>query len=104
MHDFLRRYRVVLSSGFFLLLSLLLATVNTRGSFRVDPVGVLLLEVMHPLQIGVTLLSRETERLWTRYVALWSVQQQNEELRRRLQVAEDEAGQAVELNLANQRL
>jgi rod shape-determining protein MreC len=104
MHGLLRRYRVVLSCGFFLLLSLVLAAVNTRAPYRVDPVGVLLLEVMHPLQLGATVVSQGAERLWDRYLALWSVHQQNEELRRRLAALEGVAQRAVELDLANQRL
>jgi rod shape-determining protein MreC len=95
---------VILSCGFFLLVSLLLAAVNARAPYRIDPVGVLLLEVMHPLQMGATALSRRTGQLWDRYVALWSIQEQNEELRRRLESLEGVAQQARELDLANQRL
>ena len=104
MQRLLRRHRVILSCGFFLLLSLVLAAINTRAPYRLDPVGVLLLEVMHPLQVGATALGRETERLWERYVALWSVQEQNDELRRRLETLAGTARQARELDLTNQRL
>jgi len=104
MQRLLHRYRVILSCGFFLLVSLLLAAVNTRAPYHIDPVGVLLLEVMHPLQVGATALSRRTGQLWDRYVALWSVKEQNEELRRRLETLEGMAQQARELDLANQRL
>src|SRR5437870_2397628 len=54
MYGFVHRYRVLLSCGFFLVFSLFLAAVNSRAPYRVDPVGVLLLEVMHPLQLGVS--------------------------------------------------
>ena len=104
MQRLLSKYRVILSCGFFLLLSLFLAAVNTRAPYRIDPVGVLLLEVMHPLQVGVTAVSQRTERLWDRYVALWAVREQNEALRQRLEVLEGMAQQTRELGLTNQRL
>ena len=104
MHGFVHRYRVLLSCGFFLVFSLFLAAVNSRAPYRVDPVGVLLLEVMHPLQLGVTALSQRAERLWDGYLALWSLRQENVELRRRLETLQGVSQRAVELDLANRRL
>ncbi len=104
MQRLLNRYRVILSCGFFLLLSLSLAAVNTRAPYRIDPVGVLLLEVMHPLQVGAAVVGRRAERLWERYVALWSVREQNEALRQRLEALAGMAQQALELDLSNRRL
>jgi len=104
MNGFVHRYRVVLSCGFFLVLSLFLAAVNSRAPYRVDPVGVLLLEVMHPLQLGATALSQRAERLWDGYLALWSLRQENVELRRRLETLQGVSQRAVELDLANRRL
>jgi len=104
MHGFVHRYRVLLSCGFFLVFSLFLAAVNSRAPYRVDPVGVLLLEVMHPLQLGATALSQRAERLWDGYLALWSLRQENVELRRRLETLQGISQRAVELDLANRRL
>jgi rod shape-determining protein MreC len=104
MHDFFRRHRVVASCVFFLGLSLMLKAMNTLTPGRVDPVGVLLLEVMHPLQIGMTAVSRGAARLWDEYIALWSLRQQNEDLRRRLADIEDLSRRTTELDLANRRL
>ena len=104
MNGFVHRYRVVLSCGFFLVLSLFLAAVNLRAPYRVDPVGVLLLEVMHPFQLGATALSQRAERLWDGYLALWSLRQENVELRRRLETLQGVSQRAVELDLANRRL
>ena len=64
MFRFFHRYRVVLSCGFFLLVSLGLAAVNRRASYPIDPVGVVLLEVMHPLQSGVTTASHHVGLAW----------------------------------------
>ena len=94
----------MLSCGFFLVLSLFLAAVNSRAPYRVDPVGVLLLEVMHPFQLGATALSQRAERLWDGYLALWSLRQENVELRRRLETLQGISQRAVELDLANRRL
>jgi rod shape-determining protein MreC len=104
MYGFLRKHRIGLSCGFFLLLSLLLATVNAKAPYRVDPVGVLLLEVMLPLQFGATVISQEAERLWDHYFALWSLRQTNETLHQRVETLENLARRAVELELTNQRL
>jgi rod shape-determining protein MreC len=104
MHVLLHKYRVVLSCTFFLVLSLFLAAINTRASYRVDPVGVLLLEVMHPFQLGITMLGRGAGRIWHEYVALWSLRQENEELRRRLAALESASQGAAELDIENRRL
>lgn len=104
MHDFFHRYRIVVSCVFFLGLSLILRTMNTVSPGRVDPVGVLLLEVMHPLQLGMTAVSRGATRVWDEYVALWSLREQNEALRQRLADMEDLSRRALELDLTNRRL
>jgi rod shape-determining protein MreC len=104
MFRIFHRYRVVLSCAFFLLVSLGLAAVNRRASYPIDPVGVVLLEVMHPLQVGVTTISNYVDLAWDRYVALWSLRQENEKLRERLDQALRKARQAEEATLANLRL
>src|SRR5262245_16997771 len=104
MFRFFHRYRVVLSCGFFLLVSLGLAAVNRRASYPIDPVGVVLLEVMHPLQMGMTVASNYVALAWDRYVALWSLRQENEQLRQRVRDLENTARRAGEVELANQRL
>jgi rod shape-determining protein MreC len=104
MRGFLQRYQVVLSCIFFLLLSLFLASANTRTPYSVDPVGVIFLEIMHPLQLGTTLAVRSVRRLWDRYVSLLALRQENEALRRRLQELQSAARRAVELDLMNKRL
>jgi rod shape-determining protein MreC len=104
MHGFFNRHRIVFSCGFFLFLSLLLAATNSRTPGRVDPVGVLLLEVMHPFQMGMATVSKGAGQLWESYIALWSLRQQNAELRRRVAELEALSQRAVELGMTNQRL
>jgi len=104
MFRFFHRYRVVLSCAFFLLVSLGLAAVNRRAAAPIDPVGVVLLEVMHPLQVGVTAVSNYVGLAWDHYVALWALRQENEQLRQRVRDLENTARRAGEVELANQRL
>lgn len=104
MQRFFYRYRVTLSCSFFLAFSLLLATVNIRAPYRIDPVGVILLEVMYFPQLAVMWAGERAEQLWDRYVALWSLRRENEELRSRIEALEKTAQQATELDSANQRL
>ncbi|MBM4256902.1 MAG: rod shape-determining protein MreC [Deltaproteobacteria bacterium] len=104
MFRFFHRYRVVLSCAFFLLVSLGLAAVNRRAAYPIDPVGVVLLEVMHPLQVGVTAVSNYVGIAWDRYVALQSVREENEQLRKRVKELEQRDKYAKELVRANERL
>jgi rod shape-determining protein MreC len=104
MQRFFYRYRVTLSCSFFLAFSLLLATVNLRAPYRIDPVGVILLEVMYFPQLAVMWAGERVEQVWDRYVALWSLRRENEELRSRIEALEKTAQQATELDSANQRL
>jgi rod shape-determining protein MreC len=104
MQRFFYRYRVTLSCSFFLAFSLLLATVNIRAPYRIDPVGVILLEVMYFPQLAVMWTGERVGQLWDRYVALWSLRRENEELRSRIEALEKTAQQATELDSANQRL
>ncbi len=98
------KYRFAGSCGFFLLFSFFLASVNTRTPYTVDPVGVVLMEVLHPLQLGAALTWQEAQNLWQNYVSLLALRQENERLRRQLQAMQRSAQRARELDLANQRL
>jgi rod shape-determining protein MreC len=104
MREVLHRYRLFLSCGFFLFVSLLLATINARSPYRMDPTGVLFLEVMQPLQVGVTALTQGTRKMLGQYRDLLSVHQTNKVLRARLESLEQMQERLVELELSNQRL
>ncbi len=104
MLDILSRYRLLLSCGFFLFVSLLLAAVNARSPYRIDPVGMLFLEMMKPLQVGATAVVQGTGKVFDQYRDLLSVHQTNEVLRVRLEALEQTQERLFELELANQRL
>ncbi len=104
MLDLLYRYRLLLSCGFFLFIALLLATVNARSPYRIDPVGVLFLEVMKPLQVGATVVVQGAGKILDQYRDLLSAHQNNEVLRSRLETLEQTQERLFELELANRRL
>lgn len=102
MIDFLRRNRVIGTAVLLLLLSLLLLSVGSRG--RRDPVAGIVLEIMRPLQLAVTAAVGAADHLWSSYIALVNVSQENEVLRRRIRDLEAQSVHATEIQLAQQRL
>jgi rod shape-determining protein MreC len=104
MLEFIRRNRVLLSSSFFLLCSLVLLSLNARHPGRVDPLGRAFLEVMAPLQAVTTALARRSGDLWTGYVNLIGVERENSRLQGRLHELERHATHQRELELMNRRL
>ena len=104
MLEFLRRNQVLLSSGLFLALSLVLLTVNRGGVRRFDPLGAVFLEILRPLQIATTQVTGAVGGVWQRYVALVGVEQDNRELRDRLRRLEGEHQRDTEIELENRRL
>jgi rod shape-determining protein MreC len=104
MLELLRRHRVLLSSGFFLLCSLALLSANARQPGRVDPLGAAFLEVMAPLQRATTAAVGAAGDLWTGYVGLIGVARENRRLHERLRDWELGATRQRELELMNRRL
>ena len=104
MLEFLRRNQVLLASTLFLSLSFFLLSANRGGLRRVDPLGTVFLEVLQPLQ-GVTATGvGQLRSLWTSYVSLVGVVDENRELRGRLSTLEVERQRMTELELENARL
>ena len=104
MFEFLRRNQVLLSSGLFLAFSLVLVTANRSGIRRFDPVGVVFLEVLRPLQAVTTRFAGQLDGIWIRYVGLIDTEADNQRLRERLRELEAEHSHDVEIELENQRL
>jgi rod shape-determining protein MreC len=104
MLEFVRRNQVLLSSGLFLLLSLVLLTVNRGRVRRFDPLGAVFLEVLRPLQGVSTQTTGALGNLWTQYVSLVGVEDENRELKLRLRRLEAEHQRDAEIELENQRL
>jgi rod shape-determining protein MreC len=104
MFEFLRRNRVLLSSGFFLLCSLALLSANARQPGRVDPLGRAFLELMAPLQRLTTTVVDAMGDFWQGYVALVGAERANVTLRHHLRRMELRAARQRELELMNHRL
>jgi rod shape-determining protein MreC len=104
MLEFLRRNRIVFTSGFLLLFSLLLISASARARQPRDPFAAILLEGMRPLQVAVTDVLTSVSAVWTNYVDLVDVRAQNEALRRRVAELEQSTGRLAELQENNQRL
>ena len=78
MLEFVRRNRVLLSSGFFLLCSLGLLSANARQPGRIDPLGHVFLEVMAPFQrVSAGIAGMTRGRLATA-TCCWSASQARE--------------------------
>ncbi|MBP1690458.1 MAG: rod shape-determining protein MreC [Deltaproteobacteria bacterium] len=104
MLEFVRRNRVLLSSGFFLLCSLGLLSANARQPGRIDPLGRIFLEVMAPFQRLTAGVAGVTRGFWNRYVLLVGVQEENDHLRTRLRELERRGTHQSEMELMNRRL
>ena len=104
MLEFVRRNRVLLSSGFFLLCSLGLLSANARHPGRIDPLGRVFLEVMAPLQRVTAGVTGAGRGFWERYLDLVGVQAENDRLRARIRDLERHGTHQGELELMNRRL
>ncbi len=104
MLEFVRRNRVLISSGFFLLCSLALLSANASHPGRVDPLGRAFLEIMVPFQRVASRLTARINAIWESYVELIGVEGENARLRDRLRSVEQRATGNRELALMNRRL
>jgi len=104
MLEFLRRNRVVLTSGSLLLISLLLLSAGARTRQRIDPVASLMREGMRPLQSAVTAAVDGVADTWRMYVALIGVKKENERLRWRILELKQQAVRLAEVEQTDKRL
>lgn len=104
MLEFVRRNRVILSSGSLLLISVLLLSVGSRTRRRMDPVAGVVLDGMWPLQRATTSAIEVVVGTWRTYVDLVGVKQENERLRRRILDLEQDAVRVAEVEQTDKRL
>ena len=104
MVKFLRRNQVLLTSGLFLLLSLVLLSFNREEERRFDPLGVAFLEILRPFQLAVSAVTETAGSTWTAYFSLVRTSQENETLREQVRLLESERHRSAEVELQNQRL
>ncbi|MEB2286456.1 MAG: rod shape-determining protein MreC [Polyangiaceae bacterium UTPRO1] len=104
MLEFVRRNRVLLSSGFFLLCSLGLLSANARQPGRIDPLGHVFLELMSPFQRLTAGIGGVTRGLFDRYIFLVGTEAENARLKARIRDLEQRGTHQSETELMNRRL
>lgn len=104
MLNLLRRYSVLFTTGSLLFLSLALLVTNTRTSRRIDPLGVVFLEIITPISHLLSSVSSTMSGTWHTYVDLVGVRQEREWLRRRVRELESQAERAATMESQNARL
>lgn len=104
MLNLLRRHSVLVSTGTLLFLSLALLVTNTRGRQRIDPLGVVFLELITPIGSLMSSISSAMTGTWRAYVDLVGVRQEREWLRRRVRELEAQAERAATTESENARL
>ena len=104
MLGLLRRQSTPLATVAFLLISLALLVTNTRGQQRVDPLGVIFLELVTPIADLGKRASIALSDTWNGYVDLVGVRQEREWLRTRVRTLEADADAYSSLARENERL
>lgn len=104
MLNLLRRYSVLFTTGSLLALSVSLLVTNTRGTRRVDPLGVVFLEIITPISHLLSTVSSAMSGTWQTYVDLVGVRQEREWLRRRVRELEGQVERAAAIESQNSRL
>jgi rod shape-determining protein MreC len=102
--EFVRRNRVLLTSGSLLLVSLLLFSASVRSPTRRDPVGLLVLDALAPFQLVFSGLGRQVGGVWTGYVDLVGARRDNQQLQSQIATLEGELVRLGELERENARL
>ena len=100
----LRQHAVLVTTTGLLLISLTLLMVNTRGQRRVDPLGVIFLEVVTPVANLSGAITTNLADVWSSYVDLVGVREEREWLRERVRDLEREVDDNLEIQQENQRL
>jgi len=102
--EFVRRYRILLTSGSLLLVSLLIFSVSIRSQSYRDPIGRLVLDSLAPFQVVFSWMGRSVGRIWTDYVDLVGAREANTRLQQRTAALEGELVRLGEIERENARL
>jgi rod shape-determining protein MreC len=104
MLAFLRKNQIPVSACFCLLLSLYILTVSARGQLKNEPVGVVLMWVLRPLQIAAQATSGWLIGIQENYLTLSGFKSENERLRKRIQTLEVERQRLLEAEATQHKL
>lgn len=101
--EFVRRNRILLTSGSLLLVSLLIISTSIRSQPYRDPIGRLVLDAFAPFQAVFASVGRGTGRVWRGYVDLVDAREANQKLQERMAALEGELLRLAELERENAR-
>ncbi len=104
MLAFLRRNRILLSTGLFLVLAAGLVLRTSGGRYRDDPLSRFFLEVVTPLQRTSAVVRGTLLRAWRDVTDVLHAREELGTLRARTRVLEQEAARLAEAELENERL
>src|SRR5262245_31291934 len=106
MLEFLRRNRLLATAALFLVVAaaLVVRTGTTPSRWRDDRLGLLVLELMAPLQRAGMAASRTVSDAWQGAAGLWSARQEAEALRARVVELERDTARLADVELENARL
>ncbi len=104
MLAFLRKNQIALSSFFCLILSCFILTLSARGQLRNEPVGMVLMWVLRPLQIAAQGTTSWFIGIQENYLTLSGFKSENERLRKRIQTLEVERQRLLEAEATNRKL
>jgi rod shape-determining protein MreC len=102
--EFVRRHRILLTSGSLLLASLLLFSASLRSPTHRDPIGLLVLDALAPFQVVFSGLGRSVGGVWSGYIDLVGARRENQRLQERVAGLESELVRLDELERENARL
>ena len=104
MLSFLQRLSTPIATITLILLSVALLLGNSRGGRKIDPLGVVFLELVTPVVHVSRFVSGSLGRTWRSYVDLVGARQEREWLRQRVRELEIDADQSASLSRENDRL
>jgi len=100
----IRRHRFALTVAFFLLVALVLFSLHAGRAPEATPLGRFVLEVVGPVQRGVSAAAGFLGDVWRRYFALMHAAEENTRLRQQVARMQQELTELEELRQANRRL
>lgn len=104
MLAFLRKNQIALSACFCLVLSCCILTLSARGQLRNEPVGVVLMWVLRPLQMAAQGTANWFIGVQENYLTMSGFKSENERLRKRIQALEVERQRLLEADATNRKL
>lgn len=100
----LTKWKTSLMVGAIVVSTLTVMALDIQGSKGTTWVENVVVSALAPIQKAITKTTQKTQHLWNSYVALMSVQAENETLKKEIQALQADNNRLVEDNLRYQRL